>query len=173
MTLQEALLQYIKNNPAIFGKAIGSAGGSTLGNQPQVLAEKVRSIVTKTWAEISPPINGMHVDIDVDTTMSDGNVIVNVRYDHEMALRDSFSPNSFLGGIDFGDSSWSGRADLLILLNNGWEYDAAKRPYGIWHGARVPALNQRDGIQFMQATETALKEALGKGVQVELNAVYK
>lgn len=173
MTLQEALNQFIKNN---FGAIIGKAGGSALGNQPQVLASKISSIVTKTWAEISPPINGMFIDVNVDTSMADGNVVVNVCYDHDMALRPSFSPNGFLSNA--GSEFYSTRgitdgADLLILLNNGWEYEASRRPYGVWHGVRIPAKTQREAMHFMQATEAALKAELGNGVQVELNSVYK
>lgn len=128
-------------------------------------ANKLAREIEKAQGELpfSFGVNISRVYLDVGTD-GKAKISCDINFDHEDALRDSFSPNNW-GGL--GD-----KADLIVLFEQGWSYDKPA-PYGEWHGHITRALSHREGLHFIKrAVENYLASA-PKNVEVDISSIYE
>jgi len=63
--------------------------------------------------------------------------------------------------------------DIYGLFTQGWDYDPAIAPYGIWHGRRVRARPSYVGQAFVQSGVDAWKASLPSGVEADVQIVNR
>jgi len=73
-------------------------------------------------------------------------------------------------------SSFTGAVhDIYGLFSQGWSYDSARAPFGVWHGQRVRARASYVGQAFVESGVNAWKDSLGGGIDVQsvtINPLY-
>ena len=65
--------------------------------------------------------------------------------------------------------------DIYGLFTQGWSYDPARAPWGVWHGQRVRARPSYVGQAFVESGVNAWKASLGSGIDVQdisINPLY-
>ena len=61
--------------------------------------------------------------------------------------------------------------DIYGLFTQGWDYDLAIAPYGVWHGRRVRARPSYVGQAFVQSGVDAWKASLPSGIEADVQIV--